>query len=81
MKINVIPSSKPVPSDTRKSYLAEPGLVATSLTTWCFAEWNQSSGWGDAEVRAYGPLSMDPASMVFHYGQEIFEGMKAIFPA
>ncbi len=77
MKINVIPSSKPVPSDTRESYLAEPGFGRYFTDHMVLAEWNQSSGWGDAEVRAYGPLSMDPASMVFHYGQEIFEGMKA----
>ena len=41
------------------------------------AEWNQGSGWGDAEIKSYGPISLDPAAMVFHYGQEIFEGMKA----
>jgi branched-chain amino acid aminotransferase len=77
MKINVIPSSNPVPSDTRENYLAEPGFGRYFTDHMVLAEWNQSSGWGDAEVRAYGPLSMDPASMVFHYGQEIFEGMKA----
>ncbi|MGD9559929.1 MAG: branched-chain amino acid aminotransferase [Oscillospiraceae bacterium] len=34
-------------------------------------------GWHDAEIRPYGPLALDPASMVFHYAQECFEGMKA----
>jgi branched-chain amino acid aminotransferase len=77
MKINVIPSSNPVPSETRDNYLAEPGFGRYFTDHMVLAEWNQSSGWGDAQVRAYGPLSMDPASMVFHYGQEIFEGMKA----
>ncbi|MFE3618355.1 branched-chain amino acid aminotransferase, partial [Streptomyces anulatus] len=33
--------------------------------------------WGNARVEPYGPLSMDPATMVFHYGQAIFEGLKA----
>ncbi|MEY3133533.1 MAG: hypothetical protein RIT49_191, partial [Actinomycetota bacterium] len=33
--------------------------------------------WQDAELKAYGPLTLDPATMVFHYGQEVFEGMKA----
>ena len=34
-------------------------------------------GWHDAQVRPYENISLDPASLVFHYGQEIFEGMKA----
>jgi branched-chain amino acid aminotransferase len=39
--------------------------------------WTEDEGWHDAQLRPYGPLSMDPASQVFHYGQEIFEGLKA----
>jgi len=34
-------------------------------------------GWERAAIVPYGPFRMDPASMVFHYGQEIFEGHKA----
>ncbi len=41
------------------------------------ANWSAANGWEDAQVCPYGPLSLDPATMVFHYGQEIFEGMKA----
>jgi branched-chain amino acid aminotransferase len=33
--------------------------------------------WGDARVVPYGPLQLDPATMALHYGQEIFEGLKA----
>jgi branched-chain amino acid aminotransferase len=33
--------------------------------------------WGDSEILPYGPLSLSPASSVFHYGQAVFEGMKA----
>jgi len=77
MKISVSPSTNPVPSATRAQYVAEPGFGRYFTDHMVLAEWNQATGWGDAEVRAYGPLSMDPASMVFHYGQEIFEGMKA----
>ena len=38
--------------------------------------YSQEKGWYDARIAPYGPLSMDPASMVLHYGQEIFEGTK-----
>lgn len=34
-------------------------------------------GWHDAQVKPYEPIPLDPAALVFHYGQEIFEGMKA----
>lgn len=40
-------------------------------------QWDNARGWHDAQVRAYGPLSLDPAAAVLHYGQEIFEGIKA----
>ena len=33
--------------------------------------------WSDPRVVPYGPFSLDPATMVLHYAQEIFEGLKA----
>lgn len=36
-----------------------------------------SEGWHDPRIVPYGPFTFDPAAMVFHYGQAIFEGMKA----
>ncbi len=33
--------------------------------------------WSNPRIQPYGPFSMDPAAKVLHYGQEIFEGMKA----
>ncbi len=40
-------------------------------------EYDAGQGWHDPRIVPYGPLQMDPAAMVFHYGQEHFEGMKA----
>ncbi len=34
-------------------------------------------GWHDPRIVPFGPLSLSPASMVLHYGQEVFEGLKA----
>lgn len=39
-------------------------------------EYTEGIGWHDARVEPYGPIPMDPACQVLHYGQEIFEGMK-----
>lgn len=37
----------------------------------------QDGQWGEMLLRPYGPIELDPCAKVFHYGQEIFEGMKA----
>ena len=39
-------------------------------------DWTEDQGWHDPRVVPYGPFSMDPATMVLHYAQEIFEGLK-----
>ncbi len=33
--------------------------------------------WYDARIVPYGPISLDPSAMCLHYGQEVFEGLKA----
>ena len=40
-------------------------------------KWDREKGWHDAEICPYKDFSMDPAAMVYHYGQAIFEGLKA----
>ncbi|MEG0593347.1 MAG: branched-chain amino acid aminotransferase, partial [Coprobacillus sp.] len=40
-------------------------------------DYTEGKGWHDARIVPYGPLSMDPATMVLHYAQETFEGLKA----
>lgn len=40
-------------------------------------EYHHKKGWYDGQIVPYQPLTLDPASMVFHYGQTVFEGLKA----
>lgn len=40
-------------------------------------EYDTGMGWHDARVVPYGDITLSPAAMVLHYGQEIFEGLKA----
>lgn len=40
-------------------------------------DYTEGKGWHDARIVPYGPLALDPSSMVLHYGQAIFEGLKA----
>ena len=43
-------------------------------------DYTEGVGWHNAQLVPYGDITLDPAAMVFHYGQELFEGMKA-YPA
>ena len=40
-------------------------------------EYDEGQGWHDGRVVPYGDIALDPAAVVFHYGQEMFEGLKA----
>ncbi|HEY4744247.1 MAG TPA: branched-chain amino acid aminotransferase, partial [Desulfuromonadaceae bacterium] len=40
-------------------------------------EWKAGQEWCDARIKPYEPFVLDPACTVFHYAQEIFEGLKA----
>lgn len=40
-------------------------------------DYAESKGWYDGRIVPYEALSIDPAAVVFHYGQEMFEGLKA----
>ena len=39
--------------------------------------YDAGQGWHDARIVPYGPIALEPCAMVFHYAQEVFEGMKA----
>jgi branched-chain amino acid aminotransferase len=77
MTVKITPSSNPVSAADRAEKLAKPGFGKYYTDHMVVAEWSESDGWSQAELKPYGPISLDPAAMVFHYGQEIFEGLKA----
>ena len=39
-------------------------------------DWTAEQGWCNAKIEPYAPICMDPASLVLHYAQETFEGLK-----
>ena len=77
MKIILNPNSNPTSDASREEKMAAGGFGKYYTDNMVVAEWIEGQGWSDAELKAYGPLSLDPATSVLHYGQEIFEGMKA----
>jgi len=61
----------------REAILSDPGFGKQFTDHMVAIDWTLEGGWQDARVIPYGPLQLDPASSVLHYGQEIFEGLKA----
>ncbi len=72
-----IPASRPVGADARAELLKDPGFGRVFTDHMVTIRWTKDQGWHDAQVRAREPISLDPAAAVLHYGQEIFEGLKA----
>ncbi len=66
-------------SDKRKDKPDQENLGFGSYFTdhMFLMKWDRENGWHDAEICPYKNFSMDPAAMVYHYGQAIFEGLKA----
>ncbi len=40
-------------------------------------DYNPEDGWHNPRIEPYSPIAMDPSTMVLHYGQAVFEGLKA----
>ena len=66
---NPNPKKKPDPDTLR---------FGTEFTDHMFImDYQEGEGWHNGRIVPYGPLSLDPAAVVFHYAQEMFEGLKA----
>jgi branched-chain amino acid aminotransferase len=66
-----------VTSAERERLLAAPGFGQVFTDHMISITWTEDRGWHDARLQPYGPLTLDPATQVFHYAQELFEGLKA----
>ena len=67
----------PRTAEERAAVLADPGFGNYFTDHMAVATWTSSDGWHDSAVVPYGPFTLDPATAVLHYAQEIFEGLKA----
>jgi branched-chain amino acid aminotransferase len=70
-------SSDPVPAAERERLLVDPGFGRVFTEHMVTIRWTEELGWHDGRLEPFGPLSLSPATSVFHYGQEVFEGLKA----
>ncbi len=77
LDITVTKNDRPTDDGRLAEILAEPGFGTHFTDHMYTAEWTPDAGWHDARITAYGPITLDPATAVLHYAQEIFEGLKA----
>ncbi len=81
LEFTVTASSNPASPQKKQEILADPGFGQYFSDHMVSIDWTAdpapAGSWQRGQVQAYGPLSLDPATAVFHYGQEIFEGIKA----
>jgi branched-chain amino acid aminotransferase len=67
----------PVDPNERAARLIDPGFGRVFTDHMVTIRYSDDKGWHDAKVGPRAPLTLDPATAVLHYAQEIFEGLKA----
>ena len=77
LRFTVTPARSRVAEAERRRRLENPGFGQIFTENMVSIRWNEKHGWHDAQLTAYGPLSVDPATSYMHYAQGIFEGLKA----
>ncbi len=71
------PHGTPRSVDERAALLVDPGFGRVFTDHMATARYTEGRGWHDPRIVARAPMTIDPATAVLHYAQEIFEGMKA----
>ena len=72
IKVTKTTAPKPHPTDETKL-----GFGQIFTDHMFLMDFDPDKGWHDARIVPFGPLPIHPAATVFHYGVEIFEGLKA----
>ncbi|RLK55343.1 branched-chain amino acid aminotransferase [Actinokineospora cianjurensis] len=71
------PNPDPATPERVAEVLARPGFGQFFTDHMVTIRHTGDEGWQDARVEPYRPITLDPSAMVLHYGQAIFEGLKA----
>ena len=77
IEFDIRQSAHSVPEAEREALLTAPGFGQVFTDHMVTVRWQAGRGWYDARLEPYGPFTLDPATAVFHYAQEFFEGLKA----
>lgn len=77
VEFTVTRNENPTTEERIAEILSAPGFGNHFTDHMVAIDWTVDEGWHNARVEPYQQIQMDPASSVFHYGQAIFEGLKA----
>lgn len=77
LTVELAPTTSPKSAEERARLLQDPGFGQVFTDHMVTARYAPGAGWHDARLTAYAPITLDPATSVLHYGQAIFEGLKA----
>lgn len=72
-----VPHPSPAAESHRAEVMSRLGFGKDFTDHMAHAVYTEGRGWHSQRIEPYGPIQMDPAAAVLHYGQEIFEGLKA----
>src|SRR5262245_19241805 len=75
--IELHPTPTPLAATEREARLQSLAFGQTFTEHMVVIPYEEGVGWGRGVLQPYGPLTLDPATSVLHYGQAIFEGYKA----
>ena len=71
------PNPDPASAEERARILDRLSFGIDFTDHMAHASYEEGRGWHAKTIKPYGPLTLDPAAAVLHYGQEVFEGLKA----
>jgi len=74
--VQIVPHPSPLPDEQRRAILEAPVFGESFSDHMVTMPWRDGA-WGPLELRSFGPLSLSPATLALHYGQSIFEALKA----
>ena len=77
MAFKIVTNPDACSAQEREAKLIDPGFGKVFTDHMATIKWTSEAGWHDAKIEPRRPFLIDPAASVFHYAQEIFEGMKA----
>jgi branched-chain amino acid aminotransferase len=77
LRFEILPTANPTSEKERAARLVDPGFGRIFSDHMVVIRYDQSKGWHGARVESRANFALDPAAAIFHYAQEIFEGLKA----
>lgn len=77
LRFEIRPNPRPASAARRNQLIADPGFGQVFTDHMASIQYSDKRGWYEPRIEAHAPITINPASGALHYGQAIFEGLKA----